>query len=133
MDETRLDLNKPESEVIGATQRLSVNATDNQQRPRTTTGPRATSTERRKATAEKKKKEKILVITLCSISAVLLIAAIIGIFSFFFFSAVALRRSAPLVRWLGVVLGCCGLTLSRCVASEISPSGLPRSKRVSSK
>ena len=77
LDETRLDLGKPEGEISDATQRLSVKP----QQPRTTPGQRTNAAERRRATAEKKKKEKILVITLCSIAAVLLIAAIIGIFS----------------------------------------------------
>jgi len=81
LDETRLDLGTPESEVSDATQRLSVNAAGTPRRPSTAPGPRTNSAERRKATAEKKKKEKILIITLCSISAVLLIAAIIGIVS----------------------------------------------------
>ena len=81
MDETRLDLGIPESEVSDATQRLNVNAAGTPRRPGSTPGQRSNSAERRKATAEKKKKEKILVITLCSISAVLLIAAIIGIVS----------------------------------------------------
>jgi vancomycin resistance protein YoaR len=77
LDETRLDLGKPEGEISDATQRLSVKP----QQPRTTPSQRTNAAERRRATAEKKKKEKILVITLCSIAAVLLIAAIIGIFS----------------------------------------------------
>ena len=81
MDETRLDLGTPAGEVSDATQRLSVNAADKPQRPRTNPGQRPNSAQRHRATAEKKRKEKILVITLCSVAAVLLIAAIIGIFS----------------------------------------------------
>jgi len=73
-------------EVSDATQRLNVNAAEQQAQtpPRRSSAPqrpRPTSEQRRKALAEKKKKERIIVITLCSISAILLIAAVIGIIS----------------------------------------------------